>query len=306
MLNKRGSSADVAFPPFLYIILNIIFVGMFMFFISASSTGALVYEQAYAKQVALLIDEAKPDMQILVDFEEGVKTAEKNKKASDLIKVDKETNQIIVNLGRKGGYGYKYFSDYEINVYDDVAKNLIIINVGDKIWPDISRPVDFDKEVSEEDLKKVMAYAKNNSVDGRTCLCGEDCEDYVKWISEYSKKYNVNSILVLAVMMQESNCKSTLVSSAGAKGLMQLMDGTAKEMGVKNSFDPEENIMGGIKYLRYLLDRYDNDVSLVLASYNAGPSRVDEYNGIPPFSETQNYVKEVNKRYASLGGETYA
>jgi len=297
--NKKGS--EIILPPMMFIILNLVFFGILLLFVIKASTGALVYEQVYAKQVALLIDEAKSDMQILVDFEEGVKVAEKNKKTSDLIRVDNKTNQVIVNLGSKGGYSYKYFSDYEVNVYDHVEENLIIINIGDKVWPDVIRPVDFDKEFSDEELEKAMNFAKSNSIEGRTCFCEKDCDSYVKWISESSKEYNVNSLLILAVMMQESNCKSTLVSSASAKGLMQLMDETANEMGVKNSFDPEENIMGGTKYLRWLLDKYNNDFSLVLAGYNAGPTNVDKYGGVPPFSETQNYVKEVTKRYALLG-----
>ncbi len=111
-----------------------------------------------------------------------------------------------------------------------------------------------------------------------------------------SQQYNVPEHLVRGVIASESSGKVTAQSSAGAKGLMQLMDGTAKDMGVTNVFDPVQNIHGGVKYLGQLLKQYNGDTTLALAAYNAGPGNVEKYNGVPPFPETQAYIRNVMRR----------
>jgi len=109
-----------------------------------------------------------------------------------------------------------------------------------------------------------------------------------------ARKHNVPVELICGVIIQESGGNHRAVSKAGARGLMQLMPGTARRFGVKNSFDPAENIDGGTKYLRFLLDRFDGKVELALAGYNAGEHNVEKYgNKIPPFKETQAYVPNV-------------
>jgi soluble lytic murein transglycosylase-like protein len=116
-----------------------------------------------------------------------------------------------------------------------------------------------------------------------------------KWlplIKEASQMYNLDPELISAVIIQESGGNPYAVSRAGAKGLMQLMDSTAQELGVQEVFSPRENIMAGSKYLRKMLDRF-GDETLALASYNAGPGAVAKYNGIPPYRETQGYVQKV-------------
>ncbi len=112
-------------------------------------------------------------------------------------------------------------------------------------------------------------------------------------ITEASNQHGVDANLIRSVIHVESGNKAKAFSSKGAKGLMQLMDSTAAEMGVKNSWDPRENIMGGTKYLRLLQDRFQGDLIKTLAGYNAGPAAVDRHGGIPPFPETQDYVKKV-------------
>ena len=111
----------------------------------------------------------------------------------------------------------------------------------------------------------------------------------------------LDPLLLYSIMHQESSFKSHAVSPKGARGLMQLMPFTAVRYGVTNIFDPKQNIEGGARYLRFLLDRFDGDLSLALAGYNAGEGSVDKYGWrIPPYSETQEYVRRISRRYSLL------
>lgn len=123
-------------------------------------------------------------------------------------------------------------------------------------------------------------------------------------VAEASQKYNLPPALILGVIKQESGFKPCAESHCGAQGLMQLMPETAKDLGVRNSFDIEQNIDGGCKYLRQMLDQFGGDVKLALAAYNAGPGNVRKYDGIPPFEETQNYVKSILSHTQSFGGKS--
>jgi len=112
-------------------------------------------------------------------------------------------------------------------------------------------------------------------------------------IAEASAEYGVDPELVRAVIRAESRFDPMAESGAGAKGLMQLMPILSRELGVQDPFNPRENIFGGVKYLSRLLDRHNGDITLALASYNAGPRNVARYKGVPPFKETRRYVKKI-------------
>lgn len=119
-------------------------------------------------------------------------------------------------------------------------------------------------------------------------------------ITEAAQKYNVDPALIEAVIKQESAYNATARSHVGAEGLMQLMPGTAKDLGVQNSLDPRQNVMGGTKYLRQLMDQFDGNLTKVIAGYNAGPGAVSHYGGVPPYAETQDYVAKVLKNYGEF------
>ena len=121
--------------------------------------------------------------------------------------------------------------------------------------------------------------------------------DFDRLIRSIGSRYGVDPKLIHAVIRQESNYDPFAVSPKGALGLMQLLPSTAERFGVKDVFVPAENIRGGVKYLRYLMDRYPGQAALVLAAYNAGEGAVDRYGGIPPYRETQSYVARIAKRY---------
>lgn len=123
--------------------------------------------------------------------------------------------------------------------------------------------------------------------------------DFNSMIKRAAEQYNLNPNLLKAVVKVESNFNPNAHSSAGAIGLMQLMPETAKSLGIDNPYDPMQNVEGGAKYLRNMLDKYNGNVNLALAAYNSGPGNVNKYGGIPPFRETQNYVKKVMKETKS-------
>jgi hypothetical protein len=134
-------------------------------------------------------------------------------------------------------------------------------------------------EALADSAEKLRSTEKTGSLDGI--------------FSEASAKYHVPVNLLKAVAKAESGFRADAVSSCGAQGIMQLMPSTAASLGVKNSFDPEQNIMGGAKYLGELLDSFGGDPRLAVAAYNAGSGSVRKYGGVPPYAETQNYVKKV-------------
>lgn len=126
---------------------------------------------------------------------------------------------------------------------------------------------------------------------------------YDSLIERIAGRFGVPPALVKAVVKTESNFQRHAVSSKGAQGLMQLMPATAADLGVRDAFSPEENLRGGTRYLRAMIDRY-GDWKHALAAYNAGPGRVDEYGGVPPYQETREYVERVLHYYRRYDGDS--
>ncbi|MBE0426077.1 MAG: lytic transglycosylase domain-containing protein [Nitrospirae bacterium] len=144
----------------------------------------------------------------------------------------------------------------------------------------------------------IKEKTKDSSTDSRSAKSVSASKSYYNSIiHDKAAIYHLDPSLIKAVIKTESNWNCRAVSRKGAMGLMQLMPATAVEMNVHDPFDPEENIEGGTKYLRYLLERFNGDLTLALAAYNAGPNTVEKFGYIPPITETKQYVSRVLSLY---------
>ena len=153
-----------------------------------------------------------------------------------------------------------------------------------------------DKPRADKGEQTTYAVHGSSAVKATTPLAiSHKSAQYDASINEHARRQGVAEDLVRAVIQVESAFNPYAVSNKGAMGLMQLMPATANELGVKDPFDPDQNIRGGVKYLKQLLERYDNKVELALAAYNAGIGNVEKYGAVPPFKETRNYVNKITK-----------
>lgn len=149
-----------------------------------------------------------------------------------------------------------------------------------------------------EEIEKISKLIIKNSYASVVNGVSSDIakQRFSSMVEMVAKEHNVDPKLIRAVIEQESRFNPNAISASGAIGLMQLMPGTARDMGVKDPLNPLENIRGGTKYLSSLLNRYQGNVVLALSAYNAGPTNVNRFGGLPPFRETRNYVKEIVRK----------
>jgi len=147
--------------------------------------------------------------------------------------------------------------------------------------------------------RKTEEVMKEKKIKGKKLIEKEviNSRDYSSHVQRAASKYEIEPELIHAVIKTESNGNHRAVSRKGAMGLMQLMPSTANDMNVNNPFNPEENIEGGTKYLKYLLEKFNGNLTLALAAYNAGPKTVEKYGNVPPISETKQYVNRVFSLY---------
>jgi len=193
--------------------------------------------------------------------------------------------------------GFDLFCDHreakgeKVRLYvDAVGSSFLEVNASDNV---ATEQVDWPKPLVVEVPKAAAPAAVPEKLTEA---------DLQPMLTKAGTAYNLDTDLLASVVRQESGGHARAVSRAGAQGLMQLMPGTASELGVANSFAPGENIQGGTAYLDTLLKRYNDNLAFALAAYNAGPAAVDRWHGIPPYRETRAYVarviREYNRRYA--------
>ena len=168
-----------------------------------------------------------------------------------------------------------------IQSFDNVLKNSTKVKFGDLLTNPSTRV--------NANIYTAQANSASEKITTR--------EQIKNLVSRVAQKHGVDEKLVNALIKQESGFNPNAKSHVGAMGLMQLMPATAKGLGVTNPMDPEQNVEGGVKYLKSMLNKYNGNIILALAAYNAGPGAVDKYDGVPPYKETQNYVRSILATY---------
>jgi soluble lytic murein transglycosylase-like protein len=165
-----------------------------------------------------------------------------------------------------------------------------------------------DHKALSDDFQFIRTYGRPTATKSCTGVTREilnnRAKPHMNWVEHYAQLYELDHRLVKSVIEVESCFDAYAVSRVGARGLMQLMPATAKELGVSEPFNARQNIRGGSSYLRKMMNRFDGDVKLALAAYNAGPGAVEKYKGIPPYKETQSYVKRILKKFRAYSPDS--
>ena len=215
-----------------------------------------------------------------------------------------------------GGFGADTLKGYmDMQFAEQVSKTGNGIGIAEMIYSQMTGG-DKLKAITQEQPAQIIDQLKNlinqkteviedtgidfaaTTVNNFSTRVSDRLSKYQDIISEAAEKYGVSQSLIKGIITAESAGRADAKSAVGAKGLMQLMDGTAKDLGVTNSYDPKQNIMAGTKYIKQQIDKFGS-IDTALAAYNAGPGNVQKYGGIPPFKETQNYVEKV-KKYSEM------
>ncbi len=199
------------------------------------------------------------------------------------------------------GFGENYGGDILESVFDsELAKHISQNNsfgIGEMLYRQLTgevlpKPETLNRVVKNENAKESEINKPTNFITPADTIKNR-IQNYEKLINEAAAKHNVDSTLIKAVIATESAGKVNAKSPKNAKGLMQMIDSTASDMGVKDVWNPVENINGGTKYLAKMLKEFQNDVELALAAYNAGPGAVEKHSGVPPYKETKLYIEKV-------------
>jgi len=201
-------------------------------------------------------------------------------------------NDVVNNIMARFPGGQELLENMNQPVFSIEQDNKDEVNRSDRFGPAIEDAVkSMAADASDKGLSNfsdiVKLFRDNSNTDD------QDRQAIYNAIASAAEQYQLDPNLIKAVMRTESNFRPDIVSNAGAMGLMQLMPGTASYLGVQEPFDVEQNVNGGAKYLRQMLDLFDGDETLALAAYNAGPGNVQRHGGVPPFAETSSYIPKV-------------
>lgn len=230
----------------------------------------------------------------------GVGLASMPSHADTIRRVSADGSITLTNSGSNSARRGSGNGQYAYIMQNDSGENLLT-NVTRRSSDD--RFSDYDRQVKktfypESNIHQYRNWGANEAAVSPSGSRNKNAYDHL--IADVAQRYNLDAGLMKAIMHTESGFNPNARSPVGAQGLMQLMPATARRFNVNNAWDPAQNIEGSAKYLRWLLNRFNGRVDHVLAGYNAGEGNVDKYGGIPPFRETQDYVKRVLSRYNNL------